>query len=170
MKILGIDHGKTTGLCIYVDKRIYTNVLEVEGNTRAEKYLDFHNKIYKIISDNKPDIVCLELPSSFKNAEATRQLVGYYAITNTICSVYGVQVVDIKPTNMKKTITGKGNATKEEVYNALINKHGVSKTLLFQPEYFKAKNRCNTIRKLHYDKSDATGLVLTHIINERCNV
>ena len=143
MRIIGIDHGTSTGVSILDDGKLFAthNIrLKTDGD---ERYIELFNEIKEILIKYKPDMVALETPSHLRNAKILRYLIGLHTAVVMACVELNIKTVDVIPTTMKKFIVGDGRADKSQVAYALTHKHG-----------FDGKDILIPI----YDVSDATAL------------
>lgn len=156
MRIIGIDHGTSTGVSILDDGKLFAthNIrLKTDGD---ERYIELFNEIKEILIKYKPDMVALETPSHLRNAKILRYLIGLHTAVVMACVELNIKTVDVIPTTMKKFIVGDGRADKSQVAYALTHKHGFDGKDILIPIYYKTKP--NTIKDMIYDVSDATAL------------
>jgi Holliday junction resolvasome RuvABC endonuclease subunit len=85
-----------------------------------ERAWDLVEHLRAIALNCKPDIVALEGLAFAKNGNATRDLAGLQsAIVTVLRFIDRHEVVIVPPNTVKKTATGKGNASKDEMVDAL---------------------------------------------------
>lgn len=156
MRIMGLDHGTSTGISILDDGKLFKthNIrLKTEGD---ERYIELFNEVKKILEEYKPDIVALETPSHLRNAKILRYLIGLHTAVLMACVELNIKTVDVIPTTMKKFIVGDGRADKSQVAHSLVHKHGFNGKDILIPIYYKT--RPNQIKDIIYDIADATAL------------
>jgi len=146
--ILGIDPSlSSTGLAVITpDEVIATTSIKTKPYRKYGKTLDTSIRL-KYIADQiltfsqryTISLIGIESPSYGSRSSAVSELGGlFYIVLNRLTEVYDYEIIlSIRPTTMKKHITGRGNATKEEVRNALC------------------------AQKYSYDESDAIGIATT---------
>lgn len=149
--ILGVDPG--TNILGY-------SVLSVSGNTmnlvemdvlHMEKEADHYAKlkhifegIRKIIRKFKPDVMAIESPFFGKNVQSMLKLGRAQGVAITVALSEEVPVIEYSPRKIKQSITGNGNASKEQVAAIL------SHLLQFDHKY------------LLLDATDALGVAVCH--------
>ena len=152
MKILGIDPG--LGITGYglVDangnsvRLIEAGIIRSSAKDKIEKrLLDIYKKLTSLIKDTKPYVVVLEeLYSHYKHPK-TSILMGHArgVICLAVCG-QGIQLVNYPTTRIKKAITGRGRASKEQMQRTVTSLLGLKKS----PE--------------PVDVTDALALAITH--------
>lgn len=121
-KVVGIDPGMTTGWAHTTD----TGVI-VSGSWRIDvpKYNPIHILGYRLgefLVEHKPVLVCYEEPVA--RGMAARSLNRQLGVIIYICELHLIPHYPVNPGTLKKHATGKGNATKEEMAEALWGKGG----------------------------------------------
>jgi len=156
-RILGIDPGSqvagfafiTTARELPVMPRDF--IVEGAGAIRMDRSLShtqrigkLHEVVLQLIEEYRPTACVIEQGFLGLNASSALRLGETRgAIIASACK-FGVEVVEVSPTHVKKTVAGNGRASKEEVALAL--------QALLQ---FK-------LGSLPYDVSDALAVALTH--------
>ena len=159
MKILGIDHGKSTGFgFIDGDKLTSYGRLVIEGESIGNKMLEFYNYIYNLVEIYKPDIIVAEMPNHFRNAKTSRTLIGYYMIIHLIATMKGINIVEAHPTSLKKVVAGDGRANKDDVAKTIAKIHDVDIKNILEHDYYKTGERRGLVKETYYDISDAIAL------------
>ena len=154
--ILGMDPG--TSVMGY-------GVLQVEGNTskvvqygviHLSKYNTHELKLKKIfervtsiIDEYKPDEVALEAPFYGKNVQSMLKLGRAQGVAMAAALSREIPITEYAPKKVKQSVTGNGNASKEQVANML-------KTIL----------NFNEDPKL-FDATDALAVALCHHYNAK---
>jgi Holliday junction resolvasome RuvABC endonuclease subunit len=165
--ILAIDHGQITGYCYFVNGRIVDKgYFELEHTANKGKRLkDFYDAVIKLVRKYNPEILAIEEPKDRTNGKTAEVLIGYYSILNYMGYLCDLKVVPIHPMTMKKKVTGKGNAEKLVVADALSNMFEIPLEELEVPIYSK-RNKKLLLRYI-YDVSDALGLAyVAHLMEQ----
>ena len=129
-KVVALDLGTKLGVAIGKLPQTITNVSEIdlaeitENGDRRDKLKAFSSVFLSII-DGNPEIstVIYEVPFC-RGTHATRLLIGMAGLVEAITPP-GIQVLEVRPTQVKKFATGSGKATKEqmiETANKFINR------------------------------------------------
>jgi crossover junction endodeoxyribonuclease RuvC len=153
MKILGIDPGLgITGYGLVEDtghslKLIEAGVIRTSSSIGiVARLLKIYDGLSEIIEEYRPDALVLEKIYSHYKHPATAILMGHArGAVCLLCGKYNLQLVNYASTHIKKSITGRGRASKGQV-------GGMVKTLLSlrsvpQPE----------------DVTDALALAISHL-------
>ncbi len=151
MKILGIDPGTNVMGYAFLSVQNKKPVLDNMGvikldkiKTQAEKLKLIGEKVDFLIESYEPDCMAIEAPFYSKNAQSMLKLGRAQGVAIAIGGMRGLNVVEYAPKKIKMSITGNGNASKEQVASMLIQILKI-KTL---PKY--------------YDATDALGVALCH--------
>jgi crossover junction endodeoxyribonuclease RuvC len=150
-KILGVDPG--TNILGYA-------VLEVDGKQlrvlnfgvfHLEKYEDHHEKLkeiflqlQEIIETYLPKQLAIEAPFYGKNVQSMLKLGRAQGVAMAAAMTMGLDIQEYAPKKIKQSITGNGNASKEQVAAML-------------ESILKIK-----ISSKHLDATDALGVAVTH--------
>lgn len=120
--ILGIDPGTTIlgyGIIKTEGKKM---TLEVMGVLHLEKYSDHHLKLQKIfercielIDGFHPDELAVEAPFFGKNVQSMLKLGRAQGVAIAAALSRQIPVTEYAPRKIKQSITGNGNASKEQV-------------------------------------------------------
>ena len=121
MNILGIDPGsRITGFgLISVNKLKFTYVISGCIRTQGDlndRVVTIYSGIKEILEKNKVDIVVIErvfMRPDRPNPDAAIKL--GHARGAVISAARGLPIVDYSPNQIKKTLVGKGHASKEQV-------------------------------------------------------
>jgi crossover junction endodeoxyribonuclease RuvC len=154
--ILGIDPGsiimgygiiKCTGNVIeLVDMDVLKPGLQKDIYKRLHL---IHNTVAGIIKKYKPTDFAIEAPFFGKNVQSMLKLGRAQGVAIAAAMQAGLDVTEYSPKKIKQSVTGNGNANKDQVWQML-------KTILKikeEPKYF--------------DASDALGVALCHYINTK---
>jgi len=138
--ILGIDPGTVImgyALILVIGKK--TDLLQY-GVIRLSKY-DNHalklKKIYdrmcQLINEFSPDEVALEAPFFGKNVQSMLKLGRAQGVAMAAALAHEIPIVEYAPKKVKQSVTGNGNASKEQVAGMLAKQFGIP-----EPEFFDA--------------------------------
>lgn len=124
--ILGIDPGTLVmgyGL-ISVDKSkislVEMGVLQLaKKQEHAERLEMIFRKMETLIRTHEPIAVAIEAPFFGKNVQSMLKLGRAQGVAIAAAMMHGLQAVEYAPRKIKQSITGKGNATKEQVWQML---------------------------------------------------
>lgn len=127
MRILGIDPGLgTTGYGIIEDKTfklVEAGVIKTQANTPIQERLKkIFDSLTDIIEEHKPGILVLEKIYSHCKHPTTAILMGHARAVACLASgIHGVRLINYPSTKIKKTITGNGHASKQQVQRMVQN-------------------------------------------------
>jgi crossover junction endodeoxyribonuclease RuvC len=124
--ILGIDPGTLVmgyGL-ISIDKAkislVEMGVLQLaKKQDHAERLEMIYRKMEALITLHKPSAVAIEAPFFGKNVQSMLKLGRAQGVAIAAAMMHGHSAVEYAPRKVKQSITGKGNATKEQVWQML---------------------------------------------------
>lgn len=164
MKIMGIDHGTNyagwatmrNGEPIDFGLRDYTEI-------KMPAVLDaIYQDTYQLIKQHRPDIVVLERPVHFKNANSVIALVGAYSMVTLAALHQGIRIAEVRPSELKLE-TGKGNADKETVAIEMqmlfdLDYDAIAIPVLYQRDDPKREIKKGDIKDRLFDPSDAIAL------------
>jgi len=118
MLVCGIDpaSSKNMGYCLaqitntsFKIRTVDTKVIEYTQNI----YMETHYFIKKLIQDNKIDKIVLERSMGFGLSFVRNQLSELVGIVKMVAAQNGIEVIELSPTEVKKTVTGSGKADKK---------------------------------------------------------
>jgi crossover junction endodeoxyribonuclease RuvC len=123
MVIIGIDPGSVIcgyGVIDFTNNKLSlieygalkVKMKQADFNSRL---LDIFNDIQTIVARNNPDQAVFETTFFSKNVQSLVKLTHARAAALLAASVAGVEIYEYSPREIKKSVTGKGNATKEQV-------------------------------------------------------
>ena len=127
MRILGIDPGLgTTGYGLIEEKNfklIEAGIIKTQKNTPIQERLKkIFDELSYIISEHKPGVLVLEKIYSHYRHPATAILMGHArAVVCLACGIHGLRLINYPSTKIKKTITGNGHASKQQVQRMIQN-------------------------------------------------
>jgi crossover junction endodeoxyribonuclease RuvC len=149
--ILGIDPGTNIlGFSVIeIDtgkmKLIEVDVLRMKkGGTHHDKLREIFHGVYSVIKKFRPDEMAIEAPFFGKNVQSMLKLGRAQGVAITIALSEDIPVFEYSPRKIKQSITGNGNASKEQVAALL------SQLLAFDHQY------------LLLDATDALGVAVCH--------
>jgi crossover junction endodeoxyribonuclease RuvC len=99
-----------------------SNVLATGDNFRRSK--EIYVGIKQQIVEWSPKVLALESMSFPRNASVAAKMAYAWGVVAAIASETGIPVVQVTPQGLKKHLTDKNNASKEEIQEALFNKYG----------------------------------------------
>lgn len=127
MRILGIDPGLgTTGYGIIEGrsfKIIEAGTIKTAANTPIQARLKrIFDAVSEIIKEHRPAVLVLEKIYSHYKHPTTAILMGHArAVICLACGINGVDLINYPSTKIKKTITGNGHASKQQVQRMVQN-------------------------------------------------
>jgi crossover junction endodeoxyribonuclease RuvC len=161
MIILGIDPGtilmgyavvSRSGSAISFVQMDVLNMKRIKDPT--EKLGLIHKKIVSLIEEYHPDEVSIESPFYGKNPQSLIKLGRAQGVAIAAALSKDVPVYEYAPLKIKQSITGRGRATKEQLWAMLVRILGL-----------------NDVAMPHYlDASDALGAAVCHCLQFRVNV
>jgi len=124
--ILGIDPGTLVmgyGL-ISVSKNsislVEMGVLQLAKNKdHSERLKLIYLKMESLIKIHSPEAVAIEAPFFGKNVQSMLKLGRAQGVAIAASMMHGLNAVEYAPRKIKQSITGRGNATKEQVWQML---------------------------------------------------
>jgi crossover junction endodeoxyribonuclease RuvC len=156
--ILGIDPGtllmgyavvSQVGSAIsFVDMDVL-NMKKLKNPT--EKLAAIHSKIASLIEKHRPDEVSIESPFYGKNPQSLIKLGRAQGVAIAAAMSKGIEVFEYAPRKIKMSITGRGVASKEQVWAMLCRILSLGSEM--QPKYM--------------DASDALGVAVCHCLQFR---
>lgn len=157
--ILGIDPGTLVmgyGL-ISVDK---SNISLVEmGVLHLAKHKDhavrlklIFEKMETLIKTHRPSAVAIEAPFYGKNVQSMLKLGRAQGVAIAAAMMHGINAVEYAPKKVKQSITGRGSATKEQVWQMLQHTLGFQENVKYM------------------DATDALGVALCHHYQDKYNM
>lgn len=156
--ILGIDPG--TVIMGYAVVQVDTTGISVAcmdvlklGTVRNvyERLEMIHSKVGTLISVYQPHTFAIEAPFFGKNVQSMLKLGRAQGVAIAAAIQSGISVAEYSPKKIKQSITGNGNAAKEQVWKML------SHILHFdeKPKYFDATDALAVAMCHHYQSSTA---------------
>lgn len=125
-------------------------VLQLAKNDdHSERLRLIYKKIETLIKNHKPHAVAIEAPFYGKNVQSMLKLGRAQGVAIAAAMMHGLHAEEYAPKKVKQSITGRGNASKEQVWQMLQH------TLKFEED----------VRFM--DATDAVAVALTHHYQER---
>ena len=154
MIIIGIDPGsRVTGYSIVRIEANQKEVLLDFGVIKQKKddhhlrLLDIYTRVTELIEKHKPDACAVEMPVYGKNPQSMLKLGRAQAAAMLAALNRQIPVSEYTPKEVKKSVTGNGNASKQQVWYMVCS-------LLSIPEEKKL---------MPHDASDAIAVSMCHI-------
>lgn len=121
-KILGIDPGTAVMGYAVIGTKLNKSEVEAIGVVQMKGLPDHYAKLKHIferitalIEQYQPDILAIEAPFYGKNVQSMLKLGRAQGIVIAVCLHAGMEVFEYEPRKIKQSITGNGNAAKEQV-------------------------------------------------------
>ncbi len=121
LKVLGVDPGsRIIGLALLEikDKKIKylsSHILKFRKNKIPSKLSFLLNQFQEFLKENKPDILIIEDNFYHKNPKVLLLLGRISGVIIAVADYFKIPVILYTPTEIKKSITGSGNASKDQV-------------------------------------------------------
>lgn len=138
--VLGLDLGLASFGCAVVDltndseRLVEVSTMTTEKSAKKRGTLVADDDIRRIreicrwLSDKvvmySPVAICAELPSGSKGARAAQALGAGKAIVAALSFNSSLPLAACSPVQLKKSVTGSGSASKEDISNALVKRFG----------------------------------------------
>lgn len=109
-------------ICVNKNKvsLVEMGVLQLSKNKdHAERLEHIFKKMESLILIHKPHAVAIEAPFYGKNVQSMLKLGRAQGVAIAAAMMHGLQAVEYAPRKIKQSITGRGNATKEQVWQML---------------------------------------------------
>ncbi|MES2773499.1 MAG: crossover junction endodeoxyribonuclease RuvC [Bacteroidota bacterium] len=149
--ILGVDPGtvvmgfallQCTGNQL---KMLHMDVLKLSSKKDVYERLEMiHASINEVIKKHKPTVFAIEAPFFGKNVQSMLKLGRAQGVAIAVAMTHGLEVTEYSPKKVKQSITGNGNADKDQVWKML-------QTILKLEE-----------KPQYYDATDALAVALCH--------
>jgi crossover junction endodeoxyribonuclease RuvC len=158
--ILGIDPGTIVmgyGLISITNKK--PSLIEM-GVLKLGKYPDpyqrlliIHNKVTELVRIHKPNSFAIEAPFYGKNVQSMLKLGRAQGVAIAAAMSSGIDAVEYMPKRVKQSVTGNGNATKDQVSKM------IQQILNFteNPEYLDATDAVAVALCHYYQSTSVVG-------------
>ncbi len=158
--ILGIDPGTIVmGYGIIAVKGNIVTLIEL-GVLKPGKVKDGYKKLQLIfntvsglITKYEPDHFAIEAPFFGKNVQSMLKLGRAQGVAIAAAMRHGLEVVEYSPKKVKQSVTGNGNAGKEQVWKMLQQFLSIAE----KPEYFDATDAVAVALCHHFQSSSISG-------------
>ena len=162
MLILGIDPGsQILGYALLQIKEsrckiIEMDVLYLKRTAEFDKRIEqiFHS-VNDIIESRHPDVLAIEAPFLGKNAQSMLKLGRAQGIAIAAALAHNIPYTEYEPSLIKRTVTGNGNASKEQVCDMLRSILGFED----KPHYLDASDALAVAYTKYIETSGIGGLV-----------
>lgn len=164
-KILGVDPGTNIMGYALLNTNLNKSDVEVLSVLKMTKLVDpyaklkyIYEKINGLIEQYHPDILAIEAPFYGKNVQSMLKLGRAQGIVIAASLHAGMEVYEYSPRKIKQSITGNGNASKEQVSAMLCRMYPISQSV----EYLDSTDAlavavCHHLQhKVVFGKSSAT--------------
>jgi crossover junction endodeoxyribonuclease RuvC len=125
-RILGIDPGTNVlGFAVIEVDRDHVQVLEIgvvklrDKETQSEKLRDIFLEVQEIIERYLPGDLAIEAPFYGKNVQSMLKLGRAQGVVMAAGITMGLAITEYSPKKIKQSVTGNGNAAKEQVADML---------------------------------------------------
>lgn len=154
MRILSIDHSfKRTGYAVMENYTLYCTGSFSIGSMSYENVYEFYLKTKELIIKFEPDMIVTEKPAHLRNGEISRMLTSLHTSIILACIESSITYNVVNPKVSKKSVTGYGNSTKDDVMKTLVEDYGYEEAFLCRKVYYKKDK--NKVKSIDYDESDA---------------
>ena len=116
--------------------------------THQLKLQKLHETMVRLIEEHKPDEMAIEDPFFGKNVQVMLKLGRAQGVVMAAALSRGIPIVEYAPRRVKQSVTGNGNAAKEQVSHMVANLLAVE----LNPEFF--------------DATDALAIAICHHFHE----
>lgn len=160
--ILGIDPGTIVmGYAIMdtssgLPEMLLMDVLKLASTKDAyERLQKIHTKVCQLIADHKPSTFAIEAPFFGKNVQSMLKLGRAQGVAIAAAMQSGLPVTEYSPKKIKQSITGNGNADKDQVWKMLQQILKIEE----KPQYFDATDALAVALCHHYQSNSVLGKV-----------
>jgi crossover junction endodeoxyribonuclease RuvC len=162
--IAGVDPGTNVLGYAVVECRGRTINLLSMGVIQLDKYDNPYDKlkriyegVHRLVQSYKPQEFAVEAPFYGKNVQSMLKLGRAQGVAIAAAAVNNIPVTEYSPKKVKQSITGNGNATKEQVSAMLLNILNIE----LQPKFFDATDAlavavCHSYQNIPVTKSKKT--------------
>lgn len=120
MAILALDLGTSLGFALFKDGKFIsgTKKLGTSKEKFGARFHEFRTWLLKIIEKHNIDVVYFERVYGHKGVEAAHCYGGFLYMLASVCFQQNILCIGLTVQAIKKFMTGKGNATKDEMIAA----------------------------------------------------
>jgi crossover junction endodeoxyribonuclease RuvC len=155
MRILGIDPGSVICGFGVIDVEgsklslVEYGVVAVKRRTTSfpQRLAEIHARLQAVIARTSPNECALERVFHAKNVVSVVQLAHARGVSMLACAQAGIDPVEYTPMQVKRSVTGRGNSSKEQVQFMVRSILSIPET----PEFF--------------DATDALAVAICHAVN-----
>lgn len=158
--ILGIDPGTLFMGYALMDatgstpKLLVMDALKLSSKTDAyERLQKIHLTVVQLIHTYKPDTFAIEAPFFGKNVQSMLKLGRAQGVAIAAAMQAGLTVTEYSPKKVKQSITGNGNADKDQVWKMLQRIMSLEE----KPQYFDATDALAVALCHHYQSNSVIG-------------
>ncbi len=158
--ILGIDPGTLVMGYALIDASTNTpclvtmDVLKLSSKTDAyERLQTIHTTVCGLVTKYKPNTFAIEAPFFGKNVQSMLKLGRAQGVAIAAAMQAGLPITEYSPKKVKQSITGNGNADKEQVWKMLQRIFSLEE----KPQYFDATDALGVALCHHYQSTSAIG-------------
>jgi crossover junction endodeoxyribonuclease RuvC len=126
MRVLAIDPGyDKLGYSIFLKEKstpeyITSGLIKTsKALSPGERLLELHEKLKKIIKENKPDTLAIERLFFTKNVSTALGVSQSVGVVLLLAAQERMQIIELTPNQIKEIITGYGNSDKKAVQKML---------------------------------------------------
>ena len=125
MKIIGVDPSSScSGVALLNnDKLISTKAWVKPKFSAPERLVDYHKWLDSVVKLWNPDVACIEFLSVERNAQSTRVVAFYQAISALVCKQNNLTVVEGRVRSARKIVFGNGALSKKECFELVKKKY-----------------------------------------------
>jgi crossover junction endodeoxyribonuclease RuvC len=158
--ILGIDPGTLVmgyaiiEVCGSTPRMLAMDVLKLSSKKDAYERLEkIHFTVYELIQRFKPNTFAIEAPFFGKNVQSMLKLGRAQGVAIAAAMQSGLPVTEYSPKKVKQSITGNGNADKEQVWKMLQRVLSLEE----KPQFFDATDALAVALCHHYQSNSVIG-------------
>lgn len=118
MNILALDLGTKCGYAILRNGDVESGTKKLPKKTFGSRFSEFRRWLIEIINEKQIDVVCFERVRRHIGTEAAHVFGGFMYVVAAVCDELNVQCEGVSVGTIKKFMTGKGNAGKDEMIAA----------------------------------------------------
>jgi crossover junction endodeoxyribonuclease RuvC len=141
IKIIGIDPGTVvmgySVICIANNKITVEEIDVLKLSSKQDSYLRLqliHNKVSELVKKYRPDECAIEAPFFGKNVQSMLKLGRAQGVAIAAAMSASIPVTEYSPKKVKQSITGSGNADKQQVWQMVSQIVNIE----VMPKYFDA--------------------------------
>lgn len=141
IKIIGIDPGTIVmgySVISVADNKITVEEIDVlKLSSKQDSYLRLqliHDRVCEMVKKHQPDECAIEAPFFGKNVQSMLKLGRAQGVAIAAAMSTGIPVTEYSPKKVKQSITGNGNADKEQVWKMVSQIVSIEA----KPKYFDA--------------------------------